>query len=202
MIESFLKIDKSRLVYVLLFAVFFSVCTAGQAATADDERYLRKCFDLAVSAAEKGNHPFGAVLVYRGNVILTAENTVNTDNDHIHHAETNLMTKAIRKFPLEIRRQCTVYASTAPCFICSAALIQASIRKVVYGVSTVGFDSLTGYHEERIPYRELTRLTGASFEWAGPALEKEGLQVLRHWPPSDPNSRYFRKDAQNPKEIK
>lgn len=47
---------------------------------------MRRAFDLAVSAAFKGNHPFGAVLVHEGEVVLTTENTVNTSGDQTRYA--------------------------------------------------------------------------------------------------------------------
>ena len=45
-----------------------------------DLRLLRQAIDVARRAREHGNHPFGAVLAdEQGNVLLEAENTVNTD---------------------------------------------------------------------------------------------------------------------------
>ena len=69
---------------------------------ATHESFIRQAFDLARSAEKKGNHPFGALLVYQDKVVLAAENTVNTDNNSIHHAETNLMAEARRKLSPEI----------------------------------------------------------------------------------------------------
>jgi len=77
----------------------------------DHEQFIRQAFDLAISAGKKGNHPFGAVLVHQGKAILTAENTVNTDNDFSHHAEANLLARANREFSREVLRQSTIYTS-------------------------------------------------------------------------------------------
>ena len=60
-----------------------------------DEHLLRAAISLARKARQKGNHPFGAVLAdNQGNLLLEAENTVNTARDCTGHAETKLMRKA------------------------------------------------------------------------------------------------------------
>ena len=47
-----------------------------------DHRFVEMAIDCAAKARQKGNHPFGAVLVDAdGNVFQTAENTVITDKD-------------------------------------------------------------------------------------------------------------------------
>ncbi len=82
-------------------------------------------------ARESGNHPFGAVLVLDGKIVLRAKNTVNTDRDPTAHAETNLMTKAIRNLsPEEIRRS-TLYTSCEPCDMCTGKIYWAGIRSVI-----------------------------------------------------------------------
>ncbi len=162
--------------------------------TAIHEPFMRQCFDLAISAARKGNHPFGALLVHRGEVILTAENTVNSDDDRTRHAELNLMAAARRRFPLAVIRECTVYTSMAPCMICTAVFWDLDVGRVVFGVSYHAFHKLRGQKMQAIPGDEIYRLTGKPLVWVGPVLEEEGLAVFRHWPEGDPYRRQFRHD--------
>jgi len=159
----------------------------------DHERFIRQCFDLAISAGKKGNHTFGSLLVYQGEVVLTAENTVLTDDDNTRHAELNLMAEAKRKLPPEARRQSTLYTSTAPCMMCSGIAFYTGIKKVVFGVSYEAFDKLLGQKQKTVSCDELYRLSGAELEWVGPVLEEEGLLVFRYWPESDPHSFHFHK---------
>lgn len=59
------------------------------------EQHIRSAIELAKLSKENGNHPFGALLLSpNGEVILTAENTVLTQNNPTHHAEMNLINKA------------------------------------------------------------------------------------------------------------
>lgn len=41
----------------------------------DKERFIRRCYELAVSAGKKGFDTFGAVLVHNGQILEEAENT-------------------------------------------------------------------------------------------------------------------------------
>lgn len=160
----------------------------------DHERFMRQCFDLAIAAGEKGNHTFGALLVFEGEVILTSENTVNTDNDNSRHAELSLMVAAHRKLPKQVIEQCTVYTSTAPCMMCSAMILFMGVKKVVYGVSYEAFARLSKSSSKRVPCDELYRLAETPLVWIGPVLEEEGLKVFSHWPHRDSFSSVFRKN--------
>ena len=86
------------------------------------ERHLRRAIDLARKARERGNHPFGALLVDgNGTVLLEAENTIRSDRDVTAHAETNLVRMATHQFPKDFLADCTVYTSTEPCVMCTGA---------------------------------------------------------------------------------
>jgi len=159
------------------------------------EPFIRQCYDLAVQAARKGNHPFGALLVRRGEVILTAENTVHTDDDHTRHAEMNLLTAARRRFSRAAIRESTLYTSTAPCMTCAAAIWEQDIGRVVFGVSYAAFHKLLGQEMQGIPGNEIYRLTGKPLVWIGPVLEAAGLAAYRHWPEGDPHRRHFLRET-------
>jgi tRNA(adenine34) deaminase len=85
-----------------------------------DREHLRRAIDLARAARERGNQPFGAVLVGpRDVVIVEAENTEATDRDCTAHAEMNLVRLSGTKAESRERAQCTLYASTDPCLMCA-----------------------------------------------------------------------------------
>jgi tRNA(Arg) A34 adenosine deaminase TadA len=146
------------------------------------EPFIRQCLDLAISAGKKGNHTFGALLVRQGKVILTAENTVRSDQDSSRHAELNLVVKAERALSKEILQQSTLYTSTAPCLMCTAIIWSAGITKLAYSVSYAAFAKLIPSEYKYIPCDEVYQRLGTALELAGPILEDEGLQVFRYWP--------------------
>ena len=51
------------------------------------EPFLREAIALSKSAMERGDEPFGSVLVKDGEVILRAENSVFTGHDMTNHAD-------------------------------------------------------------------------------------------------------------------
>ena len=81
------------------------------------------------------NHPFGSVLVVDGIVVLSAENSVVTDNDITAHAETNLIRLAFKTLDRQIIERSTLYISTEPCAMCAGAIYWAKIRQFVFGCS-------------------------------------------------------------------
>ena len=144
--------------------------------------FMRRTFDLAVSSAVKGNHPFGAVLVHNGEVILTSENTVNTANDQTRHAELNLIAEARRKLSLKILGESTLYASTAPCPMCAYAIWEAGITRIVYGVTYNTFAKLVTEGAPYIQIEDIYRLLKTPAEITGNVLEEEGVKGYAHWP--------------------
>jgi len=141
-----------------------------------DHRFVEMAIDCAAKARQKGNHPFGAVLVDAdGNVFLTAENTVITDKDITAHAELNLIRQASRKFPPEVLENCTMYASTEPCPMCSGAIYWSGIKRVVFGLSQKRFYQCMGYdtsgNRMTLTCREVFARGGRWIEVTGPLLE-------------------------------
>ena len=58
---------------------------------------MKRACELASSAIEHGNHPFGALLVRDGEILLEFENQVITSGDVTQHAETGLIGLATPK---------------------------------------------------------------------------------------------------------
>lgn len=89
----------------------------GQESMTDDARYIRRAIDLARQARERGDHPFGALLVANEQIVLEAENTVVSRNNPTHHAEMNLVQAAWGTLAAEVigRSRSTPARSPAPC---------------------------------------------------------------------------------------
>lgn len=145
-------------------------------------RHLRRALELARQARERGNHPFGAVLVdANDNVVLEAENTVNSDKDVTAHAETNLVRAASKRFDPDFLATCTIYTSTEPCAMCAGAIYWANLRRIVFGLSLEQIDALTAHGPDDMQLgltsREVFARANHSVEISGPHLPKESLAV-------------------------
>lgn len=146
------------------------------------ELHLRRALELAKLAREHGNHPFGALLVSQtGEVLLEAENTVNTERDATGHAETNLVREASKRFPKEVLATARLYTSTEPCAMCSGAIYWSAISSVVYALSEKTLLDMTGSNEENptmhLPCRDVFAKGQRPIEVIGPILEDEAKKV-------------------------
>jgi tRNA(Arg) A34 adenosine deaminase TadA len=147
----------------------------------NDLRFMRVAIDVARKARDKGNHPFGAVLVdEQGHILMEAENTVVTEKDCTGHAETNLIRQASRKYDSDFLARCTLYTSTEPCPMCTGAIFWGNVRRVVYGLSQEGLYEMAGGDVEEVlylPCRELLGKGEKPIEVIGPILEEEARRV-------------------------
>ena len=149
-----------------------------------DLQHLGSAINIARRARANGNHPFGALLVDENNqIILEAENTVNTARDCTGHAETNLIRNASQRFDRAILEKCTLYTSTEPCAMCAGAIHWSGVSRVVYALSEDGLYAMTssGSHLDNqtmsLPCREVFARCVRPVEVVGPLLEAEARTV-------------------------
>jgi tRNA(Arg) A34 adenosine deaminase TadA len=156
----------------------------------EDERHLVTAIELARRSREKGNHPFGSLLVDPdGNVVLEAENTAVAGEDWLGHAELNLVHAACREFPFQFLHGCTLYASTEPCAMCAGAIYWSGIGRVVYALSSETLQAIVndeqGDSTLALSCRELFARGGRNIEVHGPILEDQAREVHQgFWEPS------------------
>ena len=148
----------------------------------DHEAFLAKAIDLASQARAAGNHPFGAVLVFNGRVVVEARNTVVTARSPLGHAETNLVSDAVRQLSRDALGRCVLYTSCEPCAMCVGAMYWAGVRSVVYGLPSDELAKLAG-SDFLIPCRQLFAQASEPVEVVGPLLIDEARAVhLGFWP--------------------
>ena len=152
--------------------------------TQDHTTHLRAAIAVAQRARSKGNHPFGAILVDKnGQVLLEAENTVNTEHDCTGHAETNLVRLASRRYERDVLERCTLYTSTEPCAMCSGAIHWSGIGRVVFALGEEGLYAMTRNGENpdnetmTLPCREVFARCVRPVTVVGPLIEDEARLV-------------------------
>lgn len=113
------------------------------------EYYLRRCLKLSRSAVEKGNMPFGAVLVNsKGKIVLEQENIEISESNCTGHAETQLMVKASKKYSKDFLWDCTLYTTAEPCAMCAGSIYWGNVGRVVFGLSEIDLLDITGNDEQ------------------------------------------------------
>ncbi len=141
----------------------------------EHEKFMRRALALAKISANSGNHPFGAVLVRQGYVVVEGENTV-IDDDCTHHAELNLVRTAEKTMSDSQRAESTLYTSTEPCAMCAGAIYWAGIRRVVFSVPAARLVDHTG-HGIRLSCADIFAHADQPVEVVGPVLEEEGFAL-------------------------
>ena len=103
---------------------------------ARDEQTMRRCFALAARSVRDGGCPFAAIVTKKGRAIIEATNRVSQDRDVMRHAEAVALTKMQRALACTSLDDCTLYANVEPCALCSYAIRETRIGRVVYGLSS------------------------------------------------------------------
>ncbi len=148
----------------------------------NDEEYLKQAFAIARRAGEKGNLPFGAILVNAtGDVVFEAENTAATSGDCTGHAELNLVRAASRKLGLDGIAGLSIYTSCEPCCMCSAAIVWGGLGRIVFGLSSSRLGEVRsegGPPMLDLPCREVIARSRRDIAVVGPLLEDEAATVF------------------------
>jgi|APHM01.1.fsa_nt_gi Cytosine/adenosine deaminases len=142
----------------------------------DHEAHIRRAVELARAAADRGDEPFGSVLVDADTIVAEAKNAVVTDNDVAAHPELTLARRAAADFdrPGEL----VLYTSTEPCPMCAGGLYHAGVRAIVYATSAERFGELR--HGDMICSSPTIFERGSdSVVVAGPVLPAAGDAVHR-----------------------
>ena len=142
--------------------------------------HLARAIALARDARERGDHPFGALLVTADGRVVEALNSVNTENDPTGHAETNLVRLAASSIELEALASSTLFTSTEPCAMCAGAIYWSGIGRVVFALSEQGLAELVGSADVPtldLPCREVFARGGRPIEVIGPVDVPDAVAV-------------------------
>ncbi len=99
-----------------------------------DELWMREALKEARLAAEKGEVPVGAVVVFRGEVISRAHNLCESTPNATAHAELLAIEKACLARGSWRLSDCTLYVTMEPCPMCTGAAINARLSRIVYAL--------------------------------------------------------------------
>ncbi|MFV3406544.1 MULTISPECIES: nucleoside deaminase [Pseudomonas] len=93
------------------------------------EAFMRQALDLARANIHAGGRPFGAVLVYQGQVIARAVNQIHSTQDPTAHAELQAIRQAAQVLGRPRLDGAEIYASGHPCPMCLAAMHLCGIER-------------------------------------------------------------------------
>jgi tRNA(adenine34) deaminase len=100
-----------------------------------DERWMRQALSAATEAKRRGEVPVGTCVVNGKTLLSVAGNRTRTDCDPTAHAEIVALREAARLIGNYRLTEVAVYSTIEPCAMCAGALIQARVRRLVYGAA-------------------------------------------------------------------
>ena len=98
-----------------------------------DEKYMNEAIRQAKKALALNEVPIGCVIVYEDKIIARGYNRRKTDKNTLAHAELNAIKKASKRLGDWRLECCTIYVTLEPCQMCSGAIVQARIDRLVIG---------------------------------------------------------------------
>ena len=101
--------------------------------TQQDERFMRAALAEAQAAYDEGEIPVGAVIVAGGRIIARAHNLRESGKNAIYHAELLAIDAACKALGGWRLWQCELFVTLEPCPMCSGAIINSRLKRVVYG---------------------------------------------------------------------
>ena len=102
-----------------------------------EQAYMRAALDLAAQAAAEGEVPVGAVVVCDGKIVGTGRNRREAGKNALYHAELEAIDNACKTLGGWRLHRCERYVALEPCPMCTGAIINARIKRLVYGANDV-----------------------------------------------------------------
>lgn len=116
----------------------------------DNEYFMRKALEQAKTAYEYGDVPIGCVIVKDNVIIASSYNRKEVDNIATYHAELLAINQACKRLGTWHLEECTLYTTVEPCLMCTGAILQSRISKVVYGASNEVFGYLSKLENSKL----------------------------------------------------
>lgn len=109
----------------------------------NDEKFVRIAIASAQRALALDEVPIGACLIDdSGEVLAVGFNRTITDSDPTAHAEIVALRTAAAKIGNYRLTGTTIYSTIEPCVMCAGALVNARVKRLVYGAADERFGAV------------------------------------------------------------
>ena len=146
----------------------------------NDIKFMKAALNEAKKAALNLDVPIGCVIVHDNKIIARGHNKRELNQSPLAHAEIIAIEKASKKLNSWRLEDCTMYITLEPCVMCSGAIIQSRIPKVIYGAKDPRF----GMHQSLlnifdVKFNHSVDITGGILEEECSAIIKDFFKKLR-----------------------
>jgi tRNA(adenine34) deaminase len=98
-------------------------------------KFMKSAIKPAMVALKKDEVPIGAVIVLDGKIIARAHNLMEKTQVSTRHAEIIAIERACKKLKSWRLDGAELYVTVEPCPMCAGAIVNARIKKVVFGAN-------------------------------------------------------------------
>lgn len=120
--------------------------------------YMEEALKEAYKAYEKKETPIGAVIVKNGEIIARAHNQTEELNDSTAHAEILAIRQASEKLGGWRLIDCDLYVTMEPCIMCSGAIVNSRIKKLIIGTKHIKNAHTKKQHKFKLDYYETSNV--------------------------------------------
>lgn len=142
--------------------------------------FMQEALRLAALSAEEGEVPVGAVVTLGEEIVGRGRNRRESGKNALAHAEIEAIDEACRTLGGWRLWQCEMYVTLEPCPMCTGAIINSRIRRVVFGA----YDCKAGscgsvVNLFSLPYNHKPELAGGFMQEECSAILTDFFKKLR-----------------------
>ena len=142
--------------------------------------FMEKAIELAKLSAAEGEVPVGAVIVKDDEIVSTGRNRREHGKNALYHAEIEAINSACKTLGGWRLWQCEMYVTLEPCPMCAGAIINARIKRLVYGAHDLKNGSCSSViNLFNLPYNHSPVLVSGVMEEECGAILSDFFKILR-----------------------
>jgi len=134
----------------------------------------------AKEGVDKGQSPFGAVIVKDGKVIASEHNLVWENTDITAHGEIQAIRTACKKINSIDLSGSIIYSTCEPCPMCFTAIHWARIDKIFCG-ARIEDAKRFGVNELTVSNHKLNKDGGSNIEIISDFMRNENIELFKYW---------------------
>ncbi|NKC68525.1 nucleoside deaminase [Vagococcus fluvialis] len=142
--------------------------------------FMKRALELAENSKQKGNEPFGAILVKNGKIIKEGTNQIHSNSDPTNHAELGLIRDFCQETGITNLSEYTLYTSCEPCCMCSGAMVWSNLGKMRYSVKHDELARIAGANI-MIGSEEVFKRSPNKPDVISGLLNAEGLEIIKNY---------------------
>jgi tRNA(adenine34) deaminase len=151
--------------------------------SAIDVMMMERCIRLSANATQSGELPFASLICKGNELVVETTNRVARDGDVTRHAELIAISEAQKVLGRRDLADCTLYTTVEPCAMCSYAIRETRIARVIYSIKSPVMGGLSKWNVLRDPElsQAMPEVFGAVPEVMAGLLRHEAENVWSKW---------------------